>query len=72
MLFFTGLVLLLLVIIQWWRDIRREGVVQGLHTSIVELGLRWGIILFTYSMPFSLNYTWHEKYTVYFKIYSDW
>merc|ERR1712071_434967 len=44
--------LLLLVITQWWRDIRREGAIQGLHTSIVELGLRWGIALFIVSEVF--------------------
>ena len=51
-LFILGIVILLLVIIQWWRDISREGTVQGLHTSIVELGLRWGIALFIVSEIF--------------------
>lgn len=39
-LFATGLTVLALVMVQWWRDISREGAIQGLHTSIVELGLR--------------------------------
>jgi hypothetical protein len=39
-LFFIGNITLALVIVQWWRDISREGAIQGLHTSIVELGLR--------------------------------
>lgn len=39
-LFSIGLILLGLVITQWWRDISREGAIQGLHTSITELGLR--------------------------------
>merc|ERR1719186_883919 len=30
----------------------REGAIQGLHTSIVELGLRWGIALFIVSEVF--------------------
>ena len=51
-LFVLGIIILLLVIIQWWRDIRREGTIQGLHTSIVELGLRWGIALFIVSEIF--------------------
>lgn len=34
---------------QWWRDITREGAFQGLHTRVVILGLRWGIILFIVS-----------------------
>lgn len=51
-LFFIGLRLLLLVIYQWWRDVRREGRVQGFHSSIVELGLRCGIMLFIVSEVF--------------------
>jgi cytochrome c oxidase subunit 3 len=58
-LFFFGIRLLLLVIIQWWRDISREGRIQGLHTSIVELGLRWGIALFIISeVFFFLRFFW--------------
>ena len=58
-LLFTSLTLLLLVIIQWWRDVRREGALQGLHTGIVELGLRWGIILFIVSeVFFFLSFFW--------------
>ena len=52
LLFILGLIILGLVIFQWWRDISREGSVQGLHTSIVELGLRWGIALFIVSEVF--------------------
>ena len=51
-LFFLGIIVLILVMIQWWRDISREGAIQGLHTSIVELGLRWGIALFIISEVF--------------------
>ena len=51
-LFFLGILTLILVIIQWWRDISREGAIQGLHTSIVELGLRWGMALFIVSEVF--------------------
>jgi len=39
-LFFTGILLLIIVSFQWWRDISREGSLQGLHTAITELGLR--------------------------------
>jgi len=38
-----------LIIFQWWRDVRREGTFQGRHTSIVESGLRIGMILFIVS-----------------------
>jgi cytochrome c oxidase subunit 3 len=30
----------------WWRDVVREGSFEGQHTSIVQLGLRFGMILF--------------------------
>jgi len=51
-LFFTGILLLIIVSFQWWRDISREGSLQGLHTAITELGLRWGIVLFIVSEVF--------------------
>jgi len=58
-LFCIGILLLIIVIFQWWRDINREGAIQGLHTSIVELGLRWGIILFIVSeIFFFLRFFW--------------
>jgi len=58
-LFFLGLSILLLVIYQWWRDISREGRVQGHHRAIVELGLRWGILLFIVSeVFFFLRFFW--------------
>ena len=58
-LFSIGLILLGLVITQWWRDISREGAIQGLHTSITELGLRWGIALFIVSeIFFFLRFFW--------------
>ena len=44
-----GLIITILTIIQWWRDIIREGTFIGFHTTIVSTGLRWGIILFILS-----------------------
>lgn len=41
-----GLFFLFLSIGFWWRDVIREGTFEGQHTSIVQLGLRFGIILF--------------------------
>jgi cytochrome c oxidase subunit 3 len=58
-LLLTGLFLILIVIFQWWRDISKEGAAQGLHTNIVELGLRWGMILFIVSeVFFFLSFFW--------------
>lgn len=33
----------------WWRDIVREGTFEGQHTSLVQRGLRFGMILFIVS-----------------------
>lgn len=58
-LFILGLLILGLTCIQWWRDIRREGTLQGLHTFIVAKGLRWGIILFiTSEVLFFFSFFW--------------
>lgn len=55
----SGLMVIILAIIQWWRDIRKEGSIQGIHTFEVELGLRWGIILFIISeIFFFLSFFW--------------
>lgn len=39
-LILLGLALILMVICQWWRDVRLEGAGQGRHSAVVELGLR--------------------------------
>lgn len=44
-----GLAIILITIIQWWRDVIREATYLGHHTSVVTKGLRWGIILFIVS-----------------------
>nr|DBA44326.1 TPA_asm: cytochrome c oxidase subunit III [Depressigyra globulus] len=41
-----GLFLILLTMLQWWRDVIREGAFQGHHTSMVYKGLCLGMILF--------------------------
>lgn len=59
LLFFIGLSVLGLVMYQWWRDISREGRAQGFHRAIVELGLRWGMMLFIVSeILFFLRFFW--------------
>lgn len=55
----VGLAVTLLTIYQWWRDVAREGAFQGLHTRVVILGLRWGIILFIVSeVLFFASFFW--------------
>nr|BBB16198.1 cytochrome oxidase subunit 3 [Pagurus lanuginosus] len=44
-LLMLGLLTTVLTMIQWWRDVTREATYQGLHTKIVETGMRWGMIL---------------------------
>nr|UBN08991.1 cytochrome c oxidase subunit 3 [Panesthia tryoni tryoni] len=51
-LIFIGFTIMILTMIQWWRDIVREGTYQGLHTKFVTKGLRWGMILFIISEVF--------------------
>lgn len=58
-LFYTGILIVLLTIYQWWRDITREGTFQGHHTNQVLIGLKWGIILFiTSEVFFFLSFFW--------------
>nr|YP_010593059.1 cytochrome c oxidase subunit III [Aparapotamon gracilipedum]WAB69726.1 cytochrome c oxidase subunit 3 [Aparapotamon gracilipedum] len=49
----------ILTMIQWWRDVTREGTYQGLHSSVVMVGLRWGMILFILSeILFFFSFFW--------------
>jgi len=58
-LLILGLLATVLTIIQWWRDITREGTYQGLHTAKVIIGLQWGIILFiTSEVLFFFSFFW--------------
>ena len=41
-----GLLLVLLTMALWWRDVIREATFQGHHTAVVQIGLRYGMILF--------------------------
>uniref|UniRef100_A0AB38ZG18 Cytochrome c oxidase subunit 3 n=1 Tax=Lumbriclymenella robusta TaxID=3138170 RepID=A0AB38ZG18_9ANNE len=41
-----GVLIIVLTMIQWWRDVIREATFMGHHTSMVSKGMRWGMILF--------------------------
>nr|BBC14911.1 cytochrome c oxidasesubunit III [Xenoturbella japonica] len=59
LLMFFGLALTIITSVQWWRDITREATLQGHHTSPVETGMRWGMILFIMSeIFFFLAFFW--------------
>nr|YP_010960263.1 cytochrome c oxidase subunit III [Sternoptyx obscura]WNG77903.1 cytochrome c oxidase subunit III [Sternoptyx obscura]WNH23160.1 cytochrome c oxidase subunit III [Sternoptyx obscura] len=55
----VGLVVVLLTMLQWWRDIVREGTYMGYHTPPVQKGLRYGMVLFiTSEVFFFLGFFW--------------
>nr|YP_010191520.1 cytochrome c oxidase subunit III [Puliciphora borinquenensis]QZL38255.1 cytochrome c oxidase subunit 3 [Puliciphora borinquenensis] len=58
-LIYIGLIVTILTVYQWWRDVSREGTFQGLHTIPVVIGLRWGMILFIISeIFFFISFFW--------------
>lgn len=58
-LLILGYIIVILTIYQWWRDVCREGTLQGKHTILVTKGLRWGIILFIVSeVFFFISFFW--------------
>lgn len=44
-----GFISVLICFFLWWRDIVRESTYEGHHTNIVQLGLRYGMLLFIVS-----------------------
>lgn len=44
-----GLLFLLYTMFVWWRDVLRESTLEGHHTQVVQLGPRYGFILFIVS-----------------------
>nr|AHL44273.1 cytochrome c oxidase subunit III [Adelphocoris suturalis] len=58
-MFMLGIIILLLSMYQWWRDIIREGTFQGKHTIKVVKGLKMGMILFIMSeVFFFISFFW--------------
>lgn len=49
LLLITGFFLVLYSVTCWWRDVIREATYEGHHTKIVQLGLRYGVVLFIIS-----------------------
>jgi cytochrome c oxidase subunit 3 len=48
-LFFISILLILLTIYTWFRDVTRESVYEGQHTKQVQKGLKNGMLLFIFS-----------------------
>jgi len=54
-----GLFLILLVMYGWWRDVTRESTLEGQHTTLVQRGLRIGVLLFILSeVMFFFGFFW--------------
>ena len=54
-----GLMLVLASMFYWWRDIVREAEYQGHHTPIVQIGMRYGMMLFISSeVMFFVAFFW--------------
>jgi len=54
-----GFCMILYSMIVWWRDVIRESTFQGHHTALVQLGLRYGMILFIVSeIMFFVAFFW--------------
>nr|YP_010616505.1 cytochrome c oxidase subunit 3 [Peronosclerospora sorghi]WAU47937.1 cytochrome c oxidase subunit 3 [Peronosclerospora sorghi] len=59
LLILTGLVMVILTMYTWFRDIVREAVYEGQHTKQVQLGLRNGMLLFILSeLLFFISFFW--------------
>ena len=54
-----GLLGTLVVMYGWWRDVLKESSTPGLHSTIVRLGLRYGVIMFIASeVMFFVGFFW--------------
>jgi cytochrome c oxidase subunit 3 len=54
-----GLAGVIAVMFLWWRDVLRESATAGMHSPIVRLGLRYGVMLFiTSEVMFFVGFFW--------------
>nr|NP_996544.1 cytochrome c oxidase subunit III [Ornithodoros porcinus]BAD12474.1 cytochrome oxidase III [Ornithodoros porcinus] len=71
-----GFSIMILTMIQWWRDICRESTFQGHHTLIVSKNMKWGMILFIISeIFFFVSFFWaffHSSLSPNIEIGSQW
>nr|YP_010736889.1 cytochrome c oxidase subunit III [Pedionis sagittata]WEP24763.1 cytochrome c oxidase subunit III [Pedionis sagittata] len=58
-LMYMGMLIMLMVMFQWWRDITRESTFQGMHTKKVTLSMKMGMIMFIMSeIMFFTSFFW--------------
>ena len=54
-----GLAVVVAVMFMWWRDVIRESRTPGMHSALVQLGLRYGMTLFIASeVMFFVGFFW--------------
>nr|YP_010534160.1 cytochrome c oxidase subunit III [Endelus continentalis]UXX50476.1 cytochrome c oxidase subunit III [Endelus continentalis] len=59
LLLMIGIIIMVIICTQWWRDMCREGTMQGNHTNMVTLGLKWGMLMFiTSEILFFISFFW--------------
>ena len=57
--FFIGILGTVSIAVLWWRDVLRESKTPGLHSAVVRLGLRYGMMLFiTSEVMFFFGFFW--------------
>ena len=55
----AGVLMVLIAMFFWWRDVVREAEYQGHHTPIVQIGMRYGMMLFISSeVMFFVAFFW--------------
>nr|AHA52588.1 cytochrome c oxidase subunit III [Sigalphus bicolor] len=58
-LFTLSFILLIFLMIQWWRDVTRESTIQGFHSMKVLKGIQLGMLLFIlFEIMFFLSFFW--------------
>ena len=57
-----GLASILFTMFMWWRDVIREAEFQGHHTPIVQIGMRYGMMLFIASEVMFFNLYYQEGF----------
>ena len=55
----AGVIIVAITMFFWWRDVVRESRTPGLHTPVVRLGLRYGMLFFiTREVMFFVGFFW--------------
>ena len=71
-----GTIIIIIIMIIWWRDVIREASFQGIHTHKVQTGLKQGMILFISSeVLFFFSFFWaffHRRLAPTLEIGANW